>query len=66
MAKVVICPSCQSKGSVPDGAAGRPDSLPEVWTDVRRQGGDASRAPGRPSGLPGQPEAPGRGAELGV
>ena len=38
MAKVVICPSCQSKGSIPDESKAAPDSLPEVRRDVRRQG----------------------------
>ena len=38
MAKVVTCPSCQAKGSVPDDAKAAQDSLSQVRPDVRRQG----------------------------
>ena len=41
MAKVVICPSCQSKGSIPDEAQVARIRCPKCKEDVRRQGGDS-------------------------
>ena len=38
MAKVVTCPSCQAKGSIPDDSKAAQDSLPQMRPDVRRQG----------------------------
>ena len=68
MAKVVICPSCQSKGSIPDEAQVAKFAARSA-DNVRRQGG-ASRAgpaPGtvkRPASVPRQTAR--RSGELGV